>query len=107
MPSITFVDAAGVKTTVDTQVGRSVMETALDNTVDGIVGDCGGSLACASCHVYVDEGWRHQVSGPASAEEDDMLEGTMADRREYSRLSCQIRLTDQLDGLVVHLPLEQ
>lgn len=86
--------------------GDSVMMTAVQNGIDGIVAECGGSLSCATCHVYVDEDWFART-GPASEDELEMLEGAMSPAGPTSRLSCQIELSDDLDGLVVRVPEEQ
>ncbi|UMY17387.1 (2Fe-2S)-binding protein [Methylobacterium organophilum] len=105
MPKITFVDNAGTARTVDGAVGSTVMETALRNNVPGIDAECGGACACATCHVYVDEAWTEAV-GPAEPMEQDMLDFA-TDVRANSRLSCQIRVTDALDGLTVTTPARQ
>jgi 2Fe-2S ferredoxin len=106
MPEVTYVEQDGTRTTVDAPAGTSVMMAAVDHDVDGIVAECGGSLMCATCHVYVDEAFAEQV-GTRSSDEDEMLEAAASERRPTSRLSCQIVLTDELDGLVVHLPETQ
>ena len=106
MPSVTYISPDGSETTIEATTGMSVMQTAVMNGVDGIVGECGGNLMCATCHVYVDEAW--QASLPERDEvEDEMLEETVSPRRDSSRLSCQIPMTDKTDGLVVHLPEAQ
>lgn len=91
---------------IDAVNGDSVMMTAVQNGIDGIVAECGGSLSCATCHVYVDEDWFART-GPASEDELEMLEGAMSPAGPTSRLSCQIELTADLDGLVVRVPEEQ
>lgn len=91
---------------IDGVNGDSVMMTAVQNGIDGIVAECGGSLSCATCHVYVDEDW-FAKTGPACEDELEMLEGAMSPAGPTSRLSCQIELTDDLDGLVVRVPEEQ
>ncbi|MEI2388147.1 2Fe-2S iron-sulfur cluster-binding protein [Breoghania sp. JC706] len=106
MVKVTYVACDGTETTVDAEVGASVMQTALENNVDGIVGECGGAMMCATCHCYVDEAWTDRT-GVRGDGEDDMLECAAADVTPTSRLSCQIRLTEDLDGLRVHLPEEQ
>ncbi len=106
MVKVTYVSAAGVETTVDGREGDSAMATAVANNIEGIVGECGGSMACATCHVYVDPA----VAGllpPRSDDEEAMLEGAASDTRPESRLSCQIRLSGELDGLVLRMPEEQ
>ena len=91
--------------TVDAENGATVMEMAIRNNVPGIEAECGGACACATCHVYVDEAWREKV-GPPSPMEEDMLDFGY-DVRPNSRLSCQIKVTDALDGLVVRIPERQ
>ena len=105
MPQITFIDPAGTARTIDAPVGQTVMETAIKNDVPGIEAECGGACACATCHVYVDEAWREKV-GPPSPMEEDMLDFGF-DVRPNSRLSCQIKVSDELDGLVVSTPERQ
>ena len=106
MVTVTYVAADGARTTVQGEVGASVMHTAVAHDVEGIVGECGGAMMCATCHCYVDEAWTGRT-GPRRDGEDDMPEGAAAEVTPASRLSCQIRLTPELDGLVVHLPDEQ
>jgi 2Fe-2S ferredoxin len=105
MTKVTFIDAAGQSRTVEAQVGSTVMETALRNSVPGIEAECGGACACATCHVYVAPEWTETVGGPSQMEED-MLDFAF-DVRPNSRLSCQIRVTEALDGLVVNVPERQ
>lgn len=105
MPRVTFVDPAGAEHNVEGENGQSLMQVAKNNDIDGIVAECGGSCACATCHVYVGEAWRDVVGGP-SADESDMLDFAY-ERRPESRLSCQIRLRPELDGLVVQVPERQ
>ena len=105
MPRITYIEFDGREHVVEVKSGLSVMEGAIRNNVPGIDADCGGACACATCHVYVDEAWTEKT-GSASAMEESMLD--FADAVEpNSRLSCQIRVTDELDGLVVRLPESQ
>ena len=106
MVKLTYIAADGTETTVEAEEGSNVMQTALDNDVDGIVGECGGSMMCATCHCYVDEAWAEKT-GDRNPGEDDMLECAADEVKATSRLSCQIKLTPQLDGLVVHLPQDQ
>ncbi|MFV0382645.1 2Fe-2S iron-sulfur cluster-binding protein [Paracoccus sp. (in: a-proteobacteria)] len=106
MVKVTYIGADGTETTVEASEGSSVMQTAVANDVGGIVGECGGSMMCATCHCYVDDGWSDKT-GSRKDGEDDMLEGAASEVRASSRLSCQIRLTPDLDGLVVHMPEEQ
>jgi ferredoxin, 2Fe-2S len=107
MAKVTYVEHDGTSHEVEVAIGENVMRGALYNDLPGIVGECGGGLACATCHCYVDDGWAERVGGPASQDEADMLESTAAEIKSTSRLSCQINLTDELDGLVVHLPERQ
>jgi 2Fe-2S ferredoxin len=106
MPVVTYIEDAGVRHAVDVRQGESVMEGALYNDVPGIVGECGGGLACATCHCYVDDAWIDRV-GRAEGTEAEMLESAAAQTRPNSRLSCQIAIDDSLDGLVVRLPPTQ
>ena len=105
MPKITYIDASVTGRTVDAEVGSTVMETAIRNNIPGIEAECGGACACATCHVYVDEAWREKTGGPSPMEEDMLDFGY--DVRSNSRLSCQIKVTDDLDGLVVRTPDKQ
>ena len=105
MISITYIDAKGTSRTVSAEDRSTVMETALKNGVPGIDAECGGACACATCHVYVDEAWLDKVGKPEQMEED-MLDFAF-DVRPNSRLSCQIRVTSALDGLVVTTPEKQ
>ena len=102
MPKITYIEFNGTPHEVDVAAGLSVMEGAINNSVPGIEAECGGCCSCAPCHVYVDPDWK-EVTGTADPLEKDMLESVM-DLRETSRLSCQITVTDEMDGLVVELP---
>jgi 2Fe-2S ferredoxin len=105
MPTITFLDPDGKIHTVAAETGSTVMETAMKNDVPGIIASCGGSCACATCHVYVDEAWLAKT-GERSAEEEDMLD-TAVDVAPNSRLSCQITVTEELDGLTVRIAARQ
>ena len=105
MTKVTYIDASGVSRAVDAQIGSTVMETALRNSVPGIEAECGGACACATCHVYVAPEWSEIVGKPSQMEED-MLDFA-ADVRPNSRLSCQIKVTAALDGLVVTTPARQ
>jgi 2Fe-2S ferredoxin len=105
MPKITYNDSSGAGRTVDAELGSTVMETAIRNNIPGIEAECGGACACATCHVYVDEAWREKVGGPSPMEEDMLDFGY--DVRPNSRLSCQIKVTEDLDGLVVTTPDKQ
>ena len=105
MAKITYIDYQGAARTVEGEIGATVMESAIKNGVPGIEAECGGACACATCHVYVDDAWTEKVGAPAPMEED-MLDFAY-DVRPSSRLSCQIKLTSALDGLVVHVPERQ
>jgi 2Fe-2S ferredoxin len=105
MPKITYIDADNESRTVEAEAGATVMETALRNGIPGIEAECGGACACATCHVYVDEAWRSKTGEPSPMEEDMLDFGY--DVRPGSRLSCQIKVTDDLDGLVVRTPARQ
>lgn len=105
MPKITYIAFDGNETTVDAKEGMSVMQTAVNNGVDGIVAECGGACSCATCHVYVDEGWFDKLP-EAQAMEKEMLDFAMSPE-PTSRLSCQIKVTGELDGLVVRTPESQ
>jgi len=105
MPKITYIEHDGTEHTVEVKKGLSVMEGAIRNNVPGIDADCGGACACAPCHVYVDPDFAAETGRP-SAMEESMLD--FAENVEpNSRLSCQIRVTDDLDGLIVRLPQSQ
>lgn len=105
MSKITFIIPDGEKREVDAPAGLSVMEIAQKNRIDQIEGACGGSMACATCHVYVHPDWWDKClpEGARTDEEEDMLDLAF-DVRKNSRLSCQIRMNDNLDGLIVALP---
>lgn len=105
MAKINFVDHSGETRTVDADVGSTVMEAAIRNAIPGIEAECGGACACATCHVYVDEAWQERVGAPTPMEEDMLDFGY--DIKPNSRLSCQIKVTDALDGLVVITPERQ
>lgn len=105
MAKITFIQPDGESQTVDATTGITVMEAAKLSNIAGIEAECGGACACATCHVYVDEGWKEKTGAPAEMEED-MLDFAF-DVREESRLSCQIKVTDDLDGLVLRIPAKQ
>ena len=105
MAKITFIQPDGRAQTVEGEPGMTVMETAKKHLIDGIEAECGGACACATCHVYVDEAWRETVGVPAQMEED-MLDFAF-DVRPSSRLSCQIKVSEGLDGLVVRVPEKQ
>ena len=104
--SITYISHAGVSRTAAVPEGTSVMEGAVSNSIDGIVAECGGACLCATCHVYVDEACLHMLV-PIAEGEEEMLGNTFAKRQPNSRLSCQLSVTKELDGLVVRTPEAQ
>jgi ferredoxin, 2Fe-2S len=105
MARITFIEHDGTTRTVEAENGATVMETAIRNAVPGIEAECGGACACATCHVYIGEEWMSVVGSPAPMEED-MLDFAF-DVRPNSRLSCQIKVSDALDGLILTTPKRQ
>jgi 2Fe-2S ferredoxin len=105
MPKIVFIEHSGAEHEVDSPVGRSVMQAATDNFVPGIIADCGGSCSCGTCHGFVDSRWIAKIPA-AQADERSMLEGLL-DIEANSRLTCQITVTPDLDGMVVRLPKSQ
>lgn len=105
MTKITIVAFDGTRFDLDAANGSTVMENAVRNSVPGIEAECGGACACATCHVYVDDAWSERV-GPPSPMEEDMLDFAY-EVKPTSRLSCQIKMTDTLDGLVVNVPERQ
>ncbi len=106
MPKIIFVDADGTQHEVEAKSGISIMENAIANNIDGIEAECGGSCMCATCHCFIEED--HAAKLPAmDSDEDEMLGFAAEERRPGSRLSCQVKMTDELDGIVVNLPAEQ
>ncbi|MCV7286208.1 (2Fe-2S)-binding protein [Mycolicibacterium wolinskyi] len=106
MPKVVFITLDGASRIVDAQAGESVMAAAVRNGIPGIIGECGGNCSCATCHVYVDDEFVSAV-GSVGDMEDDLLDLGVADRRAGSRLSCQIQVTEDLDGLTVRMPEEQ
>ena len=105
MAKITYIEHNGKSHTVEVKKGLSVMEGAVQNNIPGIDADCGGSMACATCHVYVKEEWFDKVNIKSEGE-DDMLDQAY-EPNKHSRLSCQISVTDDIDGLIVNLPEKQ
>jgi ferredoxin, 2Fe-2S len=106
VPKVIYVDTSGVERAIDAMAGDSVMATAVKSGVPGIIGECGGNASCATCHVWVREEFASLVGEPNDIE-DDLLDLGVSERRSSSRLSCQIRVTEDLDGLTVDLPPEQ
>ena len=105
MAKITYIEHNGKSHTIEVQNGLSVMEGAVQNNIQGIDADCGGSCACATCHVYVDEEWYDKLPNKEDTEED-MLDMAF-EPKKFSRLTCQITVTDDLNGMVVKMPSKQ
>ena len=105
MPRITFIQPDGASATVEVANGLTVMEGAVENGIPGILAECGGSCSCSTCHCYVADGWTH-VLPPPEDDESGLLEFAW-EPRESSRLTCQLRVTGELDGLVLHVPAQQ
>ena len=105
MPKITFIKFDGKSIDVEAEIGSTVMENAVKNSVPGIEAECGGACACATCHVYVGDAWA-AATGEPEVMEEDMLDFAF-DIQPTSRLSCQIKVTDELDGLIVKVPERQ
>ena len=105
MPKITYIEHSGKSHTINVANGLSVMEGAVQNNIPGIDADCGGSMACATCHVYVKEEWFNKIPKKEDGEED-MLDMAY-EPNKFSRLSCQLSVSNELDGLVVQLPEKQ
>ena len=105
MAKITYIENNGKEHTVDVQNGLTVMEGAVQNDIPGIDADCGGSMACATCHVYVKDDWYNKLDEKSEGE-DDMIDQAY-DPKKNSRLSCQITVSDKIEGLIVHLPEKQ
>ena len=105
MTKITYIENNGTEHTIDVQNGLTVMEGAVQNDIPGIDADCGGSMACATCHVYVKDEWYNKLDEKNEGE-DDMIDQAY-DPKKNSRLSCQITVSDKIEGLVVHLPEKQ
>ena len=105
MPKITYIEHTGKSHSVEVPKELSVMEGAIQNNIPGIDADCGGSCACATCHVYVEEKWFNKLPKKEDAEQD-MLDMAF-EPQKFSRLACQITIADELDGLVVKMPSKQ
>ena len=105
MSKITYIDSSGNSKTIDVANGLSVMEGAIQNNIPGIDADCGGGMACATCHVYVKEEWLNKLNKPEDAEQD-MIDMAFEPKKN-SRLSCQLIVSDKLDGLIVTTPSKQ
>ena len=105
MAKITYIEHNGKSHTIDVANGLTVMEGAIQNDIPGIDADCGGSMACATCHVYVKEDWLDKLSKKEDGEED-MLDMAFEPKKN-SRLSCQLIVSDEMDGLIVNIPVKQ
>ena len=106
MPQVIFINPDGSRRAIEVPLGWSLMEAAVQNDVQGIVAECGGGCACATCHVIVDSAWNARL--PAHSEhENDMLECTAVPREATSRLSCQLKMTAELDGILIQVPARQ
>lgn len=105
MAKITYITHDDQKFEIEAATGTTVMENAIKNSVPGIEAECGGACACATCHLYIDESWTEKVGAPEAMEED-MLDFAW-EMQASSRLSCQVKVTDELDGLVVRIPEKQ
>ena len=105
MPKITFIDFEGTERSVDGNVGDSLMEAANSNDIPGIDADCGGACACATCHVYISEDWMSIVGTPDDLEAE--LLDVAEEVKDNSRLSCQVKMTEEMDGLIVTTPESQ
>ena len=104
MPRVTYIEFNGTPHEVEVPLGLSVMRGAVDNNVPGIDADCGGECACATCHVYVQEPWLAQIGSPAPSSQEASMLSFAAVAQPDSRLSCQIEMREELDGLVVRMP---
>lgn len=104
MPKVTYVEYSGVEHNVDVPVGLSLMRGAVDNNVPGIDADCGGECACATCHIYVQEPWHERVGPPPVGSQEENMLSFAAATQPNSRLSCQISMREELDGIVLRMP---
>ncbi len=106
MVKAVYIDHEGEREELDVPEGWTLMQAAINNGVDGIEGECGGSCCCATCHVYVDEAYLEKLE-PMSDTENGLLDNTVSERKANSRLACQIRATEALDGIVIQMPEAQ
>jgi 2Fe-2S ferredoxin len=106
MPTVTYVSPSGIARKIDVPSGMSIMQAALNHRVEGIPGECGGNCMCATCHVYVDSPLLHRIP-PAQNNEKSMLSIAAESPTTNSRLSCQIKMTEELDGIVIRIPAKQ
>lgn len=105
MPKAVFIEANGAEYEVEVALGQTLMEAATDHMIDGIVGECGGVCSCATCHVYVDPAWFDKL--PAADDLEESMIDVARDPMDNSRLSCQIKMTAELDGIILRLPVAQ
>jgi len=101
MPKVIYITADETRHEVEVEMGYSIMEGAVNNNIEGIVAECGGACACATCHSYVDAAWTDKV--PVMDDMEDSMLDAAFERNDNSRLTCQIEMTDQLDGIVIHV----
>ncbi len=101
MPKVTYITPDETRHEIELENGYSIMEGAINNDIDGIVAECGGACACATCHSYVDVAWTDKI--PAMDDMEDSMLDAAFDRKDNSRLTCQIEMTDELDGIVIHV----
>jgi len=106
VPEVIFIHPDGRREAVPAEDGQSIMQAATNAGVDGVIGECGGSLSCATCHVFVDEAWASRAP-PRSDLEEDMLDAAAVEPTRFSRLSCQIKFAPDIDGIVVRIPTMQ
>lgn len=106
MPKVTYIEFDGTAHEIDLAVGSSLVEGAVQNDIPGIVAECGGSCMCSTCHVYVDESFASNLPDKEE-EEEEMLEEAVAEIKATSRLSCQLRMTQEMDGIIVRMPESQ
>lgn len=106
MPRITYKQHDGTEHVVEVEPGTSVMQGALNNSISGVVAECGGSMACATCHVYVDDAWLDRLP-EADEMESQMLDCVAAERRPNSRLGCQVNVSDEVSGMIIRIPETQ
>jgi 2Fe-2S ferredoxin len=106
MPTVIFRFVSGIEQVIETPIGTTMMRAAIENGVAGIAADCGGDCACATCHVYVDPAFNERLPSKSDAE-SEMLEFVAAERRPNSRLSCQLRMTPEISGIVLAVPESQ
>ncbi|RUO21944.1 2Fe-2S iron-sulfur cluster-binding protein [Aliidiomarina haloalkalitolerans] len=105
MPTAIIIDSKGGQYEIEVEIGQNLMEAATDQGIDGIIGECGGVMSCATCHVYVAPEWFDKL--PAVGDIEESMLDVARDPQDNSRLSCQIEMTEELDGIVVHLPVSQ